>query len=94
MKRRLIGLVSIAFALLVGYQFIPADPTEADLAAIRGLVGSRTSEEIWRIESLPSGSVKVRTGWIKGLLDGGGHEFKLRKVFGLWLVYSRSDFAI
>jgi hypothetical protein len=35
MKRGLIGLVSIAFALLVGYQFIPADARESDLAAMR-----------------------------------------------------------
>ncbi len=94
MKRRLIGLVSIGIALLVVCQFVPADATEADLAAIRRVVGKHTAEEIWCIESLPSGSVKVTTGWIKGPLEGGGHEFRLRKCFGLWLVYATSEFAI
>jgi hypothetical protein len=94
MKRRKIGLVLLAAALLVLYQFIPADPTEADLGTIRRLVGKRTSEEVWKIEPLLSGSVKVTTGWIKGPLSGGGHEFKMRKFFGLWVVYSSSEFAI
>ena len=93
MKRRSILYVLVVVATLVGYQFVPADPTGADLAMIRRMVGKRTSEPILDIQFLPSGAVEVTTGWVKGPLYGGGKIFRLREFFGLWWVYSKSDWA-
>ena len=93
MKRRYVIVASIVLALLVGYQFVPSDPSNADLAAIRRVVGRRTSNAILRIESLPSGAVEVQTGWVKGPLNGDGDHFRLRKIFGAWWIYSKSHWA-
>jgi hypothetical protein len=93
MKRRSILYVLMLAVALVGYQFAPSDPSEADLAAIRRVVGKRTLEAVLRIQPLPSGAVEVTTGWVKGPLYGDGESFRLRKFFGLWWVYSKSHWA-
>jgi hypothetical protein len=93
MKRRWILILLVVVAALIGYQFVPSDPTEADLAAIRRVVAKRTSEAVLDVQSLPSGAVEVTTGWVKGPLNGDGETFKLRKFLGVWWVYSRSHWA-
>ncbi len=93
MKRRSIAIVLVVTVILVGYQFIPADPTQADLIAVGRLVGKRTSDAILHIQSLPSGAVEVTTGWAKGRLEGAGETLRLRKFFGLWWVISKSHWA-
>jgi hypothetical protein len=90
MKSRHIVFVCAALGLLLWYQLIPADPTQSDLAAIRRVVGKHTSETVLHIQPLPSGAVEVTTGWVKGPLSGDGEKYKLRKIFGLWWVYSKS----
>ena len=93
MKRRWLGIVFIFAVLVTGYQFVPSEPTDRDLAAVRRVVAKHTSQAILRIESAPSGAVQVTTGWSRGPLNGGGETFKLRKFFGIWWVYSKSEWA-
>jgi hypothetical protein len=94
MRLRLTLMLLAIMAALIGYQFIPSEPTEADLTAIRQAVSKRTPQAILGIESLPSGSVVVTTGWVKGPLNGDGEFFRLRKLFGKWWVYSKSHWAM
>ncbi len=70
----------------------------ADIAAIKNIVqhppeaidGQEAPDDldkrILRMSVLDSGDVEVRTGEIRGPLDGGGHVIRVRQIEGQWKV--------
>jgi len=92
MTRRLLTLGAIGLALIaVASQFSPTDPTEADLKAIRRVVGRRTMLAVGSIDPQASGAVKV---WARGWREASETEcFVLRKVGGFWWVCSKQHWT-
>jgi hypothetical protein len=91
MRRRLLILLFIGLALIfTASQFWPSDPTQADQAAIRRVIGRRTAQPIDDVQILASGAVRV---WTSSRETAEGDVFGLRKFFGQWWVYSREHRA-
>ena len=91
MRRRLLILAFIGLVLvLVASQFFPSDPTERDYSAITRVVRRWTTQPIAFIDPLASGGVCVGTH-SEETLDS--DSFRLRKVFGMWWVYSHQRHA-
>jgi len=88
----ILGLSILLF--LVACQFVPFTPNEADVNEAKQVVLRHTSEGVLGIEIQDNGSIVVKTGWIKGSLNGDGNSYWLRRDFGVWWIYKKAHWTI
>ena len=85
-------LLGLACALLS--QFVLFTPSQQDIESAKRTVSTRTAEKIFDVQIRDNGFLEIRTEWLTGPLEGGGHNYFLHRIFGFWWIYKTESWEI
>jgi hypothetical protein len=79
-------VVSISVLGPCGCAHLSGELSQPDMESIRAVVAKQTSDPIMNVERQAWGVVRVKTGVIRGPLNGGGWTYYMKRSGATWKV--------